>query len=113
MIADGLAYASSWGGWQQQKKDHPAGASSSSSAGARRGATGDSFLAGDQGGTAVAQAPLEWEYGRPILETEMRRVETLGSNALVFVCGPPSLVDECRLLAHEKGLSFRAEGSLL
>ena len=81
--------------------------------GRRRGATGDSFLAGDQGGTAVAQAPLEWEYGRPILETEMRRVETLGSNALVFVCGPPSLVDECRLLAHEKGLSFRAEGFLL
>ena len=58
---------------------------------------------------ALFNAPLEWEVGRPSIETELRRVESFGSDALVVACGPPSLVNECRLLAVDKGLDFRAE----
>ena len=36
-------------------------------------------------------------------------MESFGSDALVVACGPPSLVNECRLLAVDKGLDFRAE----
>jgi len=72
-----------------------------SSSGGRRGRRRDR-------GQAVPQLPFE--PGRPALETEFRRVEQFGANALVYCCGPASLQRDCQALAHAAGVQFRADG---
>ena len=62
--------------------------SSSRSSGGRRGRRRDR-------GLAVPQLP--YEPRRPSLETEFRRVEQFGSNALVYCCGPSSLQRDCQV----------------
>jgi hypothetical protein len=87
---------------------HGAGDGSSS-----RGTPGGSSSGGRRGrrrdrGQAVPQLPFE--PGRPALETEFRRVEQFGTNALVYCCGPASLQRDCQALAHAAGVQFRADG---
>jgi len=46
---------------------------------------------------------------KPDLSVELRYLETLGSRALIYACGPELLVDSCRTLAHRNGNHFKRE----
>lgn len=58
-------------------------------------------------------ADLNVIKGRPDLRKEIGNLATLGTEAVVFSCGPMGLVDDCAKITKEFGVSFRYETFLL
>jgi hypothetical protein len=49
------------------------------------------------------------KIGRPELEEEVKRVAPFAHKALLFVCGPAALVEDCAKLTKQYGIDFRHE----
>jgi|LauGreDrversion2_2_1035103.scaffolds.fasta_scaffold89542_2 hypothetical protein len=49
------------------------------------------------------------KYGRPDLQSEIMTLSPWGMEALVYVCGPQSLIDTCSKLAQASKVDFRSE----
>ena len=49
------------------------------------------------------------KIGRPELEEEVKRLAPFAGKALLFVCGPAALVEDCAKLTMQYGIDFRHE----
>ena len=49
------------------------------------------------------------KYGRPDLQSEIMTLSPWGMEALVYVCGPQSLIDVCSKYAQASKVDFRSE----
>ncbi len=50
-----------------------------------------------------------WCAGRPKLSEEINNLTDFGSKAVVFVCGPQTIIDECAALTLVAGVDFKQE----
>ena len=53
--------------------------------------------------------PIPWTVGRPDLVQELEYLKGLGSDAMVYSCGPATLVRACREIAHCNGNHFKMD----
>lgn len=54
-------------------------------------------------------AAIQLKIGRPQLEEEVKKLEKHKMKALLFVCGPAAMVEDCAQLTMQYGIDFRHE----
>jgi Ferric reductase NAD binding domain len=62
-----------------------------------------------QFGLREGQRGVLMHMGRPNIEEEVKAVAKHKGKALLFACGPSSLIQDCAVLSHKYGIDFRHE----